>query len=313
MNSPLFVFSSLGGLLFGADPEPGDCAGWEPRFELVLHPSERGVFYPTEIIELEVWILEVCPYASPGQEAYLHSGNLALIEECLEEDPECLYGKRAPAWSFVGPPTGAGCPMSFPCEADSAEERWGQLRVLFLGAGVGCEQPIGIPADGRVFLGTLEQTPEMRFDFSWPWSRRVLVGDTRDAGRCRATEEARFLVEPVSPNLYIQPRDSDPIEIRVVERPFIRGDANDDGALDVSDPIFVLGVLFGEHYGIFQCAHAGDADDNNLHEITDAVFLLLFLFNGGEPPVAPFPDPGYDATPTSSKPDLVGCFAGVFP
>ncbi len=75
---------------------------------------------------------------------------------------------------------------------------------------------------------------------------------------------------------------------------FIRGDANADHLLDISD---VIAILFHNFLGteVF-CQDAVDVDDNGAKEITDAISLLHFLFRGGEAPANPFPDPGLDPT-----------------
>jgi hypothetical protein len=87
------------------------------------------------------------------------------------------------------------------------------------------------------------------------------------------------------------------------EGAFRRGDANADGAADLSDAAAILGHLFlGE--AAAGCEKSADADDNGFLEVTDAVFLLLHLFLGGPAPPQPFPDCGLDPTrdPLSCRP-----------
>jgi hypothetical protein len=79
---------------------------------------------------------------------------------------------------------------------------------------------------------------------------------------------------------------------------FLRGDANGDALLDLSDGVFILSSLFlgGEPPG---CLDAADADDSGVVELTDAIAVLDHLFLGGRPPPAPGPsacgkDPGGD-------------------
>jgi hypothetical protein len=83
--------------------------------------------------------------------------------------------------------------------------------------------------------------------------------------------------------------------------PFIRGDANFDGRINISDPVFTLAFLFtggGSPY----CADAADADDSGGHNITDAIATLNHLFLGAEPLPAPYPREGEDPTA-----DGLGC------
>ena len=79
--------------------------------------------------------------------------------------------------------------------------------------------------------------------------------------------------------------------------PFVRGDANGDGAIDISDGITILQYLFscGEECPMV-CDDAADYDDNGAIEITDAVRIFDFLFQGGAGPDSPYPAPGDDTT-----------------
>jgi hypothetical protein len=77
---------------------------------------------------------------------------------------------------------------------------------------------------------------------------------------------------------------------------FIRGDANEDGSLDLGDPIRILGDLFGPIDPIIPCPDSYDANDDGSANIADAVTLLTYLFNGTAPPAAPFPTCGQDPT-----------------
>lgn len=79
---------------------------------------------------------------------------------------------------------------------------------------------------------------------------------------------------------------------------FIRGDANDDGRLNISDPQSMLGFLFlgGDRPW---CLDAPDANDDGLVNLTDPVFTLSHLFLGGPEPPPPGPlARGLDGTPT---------------
>ena len=79
----------------------------------------------------------------------------------------------------------------------------------------------------------------------------------------------------------------------VVEPMFVRGDTNNDTAVNVADAIFLLAELFsGGPAG--PCEEAGDINQDAAKNIADAVFLLGFLFSGGFPPVSPFPTCGVD-------------------
>ena len=74
---------------------------------------------------------------------------------------------------------------------------------------------------------------------------------------------------------------------------FVRGDADDSGALNITDGIFILNFLFlgGPNP---PCSDSADADDSGAINITDGIFVLNFLFLGGPPPGAPHPNCGLD-------------------
>jgi hypothetical protein len=77
---------------------------------------------------------------------------------------------------------------------------------------------------------------------------------------------------------------------------FIRGDANDDGMVDVSDAVYCINYVFinGDQPS---CLAAADADDNGEIDLIDAIVILHYQFLGGAPPAPPFPEAGPDPTP----------------
>lgn len=82
---------------------------------------------------------------------------------------------------------------------------------------------------------------------------------------------------------------------------FLRGDANRDFQVDLSDALCTLGFLFLSE-GSCQspsCEDPMDTDDDGTVSITDAVYLLGHLFLGKPSPPRPFPDSGADPTPDS--------------
>ncbi|MBN1418727.1 MAG: VCBS repeat-containing protein [Planctomycetes bacterium] len=85
------------------------------------------------------------------------------------------------------------------------------------------------------------------------------------------------------------------------EPTFIRGDANDDGALDIGDHVFIYNYLFGSG-PTPPCFDAADADDSGTVSITDGVFIQNYLAGTGPAPSLPFPEVGTDPTE-----DDLGC------
>jgi hypothetical protein len=133
------------------------------------------------------------------------------------------------------------------------------------------------------------------------------------AGATPASTELRFLDggqgsgEPVKNALEVCGRTvlpesasafvflSGSIEILPEITVFIRGDANGDGGVDISDPQATLGYLFLGR-GAPHCFDAADANDDGRLDISDGIHTLEFLFTGGEPPPPPFPGSGADPT-----------------
>jgi len=87
------------------------------------------------------------------------------------------------------------------------------------------------------------------------------------------------------------------------ETSFVRGDANHDGTLSITDAIVIVGHLFGGEY--HDCHDAVDADDDGQRKLTDAIHVVWHLFVGGAPPPMPYPLCGVDPTP-----DDLGCARG---
>lgn len=82
---------------------------------------------------------------------------------------------------------------------------------------------------------------------------------------------------------------------------FVRGDANSDEAINLTDAVFVLGALFlGGHEP--PCWDAADANDDGTVNLTDPVYLLNFLFLSGPAIPPPYPEKGVDTTE-----DSLGC------
>ena len=76
--------------------------------------------------------------------------------------------------------------------------------------------------------------------------------------------------------------------------PFLRGDADGSGSIDVADAILILEQLFLG--GGSSCLDALDVNDSGSLNIADAIAALGYLFSGAAPPAPPFPTPGPDPT-----------------
>ena len=76
--------------------------------------------------------------------------------------------------------------------------------------------------------------------------------------------------------------------------PFIRGDANADGVLNIADALYGLAYLF--QGGPVVCKDAVDVDDDGALTISDPITVALYLFASGSPPASPFPNCDVDQT-----------------
>jgi len=96
--------------------------------------------------------------------------------------------------------------------------------------------------------------------------------------------------------------------------PFVRGDTDASGVVNLTDAVAVLLYLFsgGREPA---CFDAADSDDNGQLQLTDAVRILGWLFLGGTSPSHPSPSVGDYPTcdcgvdPVTDPPDPLGCAA----
>ncbi len=77
---------------------------------------------------------------------------------------------------------------------------------------------------------------------------------------------------------------------------FLRGDANADGSMNISDPSFILQHLFrGGNEP--DCMDAADVNDDELVDVSDAIYIFAYLFLGQAAPPEPFQECGFDLEP----------------
>lgn len=82
--------------------------------------------------------------------------------------------------------------------------------------------------------------------------------------------------------------DNDYLAIRYNEitgdPPLIPGDCNGDGAVNVSDPVFLQNYLFVPGSPVPEPLCRGDVNDDGAINVSDIVYLLNYLFLPGSPP-----------------------------
>ncbi len=77
---------------------------------------------------------------------------------------------------------------------------------------------------------------------------------------------------------------------------FRRGDANQDGIVNLADGIWMLNELF-QGGPSFDCAGAVDVNFDGQYDAADGISIFSWLFLFGPPPAAPFPDCGLPVGP----------------
>ena len=74
--------------------------------------------------------------------------------------------------------------------------------------------------------------------------------------------------------------------------PFVRGDTNDNGVVDLGDCVTLLSQAF--EGAASTCLSAGDLDGDSDQDLDDFFAVADFLFLAGPPIPAPFPECGFD-------------------
>ncbi len=65
-----------------------------------------------------------------------------------------------------------------------------------------------------------------------------------------------------------------------------RGDANNDGIVDLGDAVYLLNYLF-KSQAAPPITCAGDVNDDGVTDVADVIYLLNYLYKGGDPPPPP--------------------------
>lgn len=86
---------------------------------------------------------------------------------------------------------------------------------------------------------------------------------------------------------------------------FVRSDCNDDTQTDISDMVFLLIYLF-QVGAIPHCLEACEANFDGTIDLADPLTIGNYLFSGGPPPPAPFPNCG-SVTGTLDCDSFDGC------
>ncbi len=149
-------------------------------------------------------------------------------------------------------------------------------------------QVLGPELTDALVVNALRLQPNSYIDFV----HKLLLADDKDGNLNNRTPHMETICKKASF------RELVPISCQDILNPlhFLRGDANDDGEVAISDAIFLLQFLFLGGPSP-QCQDAADINDDGRLDISDAIFTLEFLFlPQGRIIPAPFPLPGPDPT-----------------
>lgn len=100
-------------------------------------------------------------------------------------------------------------------------------------------------------------------------------------------------IDVVEPSFEIWSQwSSPPLQEGEIIHSFLRGDANIDGKVDISDLMAISNFI--NNRGTLDCKDAGDINDDGEISMADLFYLRSWLFLGGSPPKYPFPERGFD-------------------
>jgi hypothetical protein len=82
----------------------------------------------------------------------------------------------------------------------------------------------------------------------------------------------------------------------ITDHKFIRGNPNNDGKVNIADPIWIINELFRSDRNppATVCKDAADANNDGTIDASDALYLIHYQFTGGPQPPAPFGECGFD-------------------
>jgi len=277
------------GLLLGALPAEGRAQ--TPTFELELEPCPGSMTLPLDTRftrEIGVYITASDNSGDDGAQGWGLSLSVNGVEPIGITTEGTVAEEVLPPGVFK-----AAFVQSF--LADCADSKGVVLRgVLSL------TEDTSLPPRGPSLVGRLTiegRTPA--------FAGEPLLAEIGFEDGCRPATGGQSVVNTITwRGESVRPIFGAPCRIVVLgtEAPvFLRGDPNEDRALDISDPIQILYCLFlGE--GCPTCPDAGDMNDDGTMDISDAIHGLGFLFTGSRPP----DPPGHETCGPDSTEDTLG-------
>ncbi|MGQ9590301.1 MAG: lamin tail domain-containing protein [Planctomycetota bacterium] len=159
-------------------------------------------------------------------------------------------------------------------------------------------EPREVAAGGRVTVRGTGFAAGLRVFFGYAEATAVSFDPGVDPAVVEATVPTALppgAVEVRVRNLDGQESEPYAIEILPGTVEFVRGDADMDGLLAITDAIVSLNYLFLSGAEP-PCLDAADATDDGKLNLTDPIYALDHLFRGGPEPPPPYPEKGVDRT-----------------
>jgi hypothetical protein len=92
----------------------------------------------------------------------------------------------------------------------------------------------------------------------------------------------------------------------VVTIDWTRGDANNDGTVNLADGIWIISELF-VNGAASTCSISRDANSDGMFDLADPTYIIMYRFAGGPAPAAPFTDCGQVDGQTPEDCDSSAC------
>jgi hypothetical protein len=195
-----------------------------------------------------------------GSEGKAHASSVGATREAGEPNHGDGDGTRSLWWSWVAPGNGTGV-------LNTSRSTFDTLLAVYTGASLAS---LALVAENDDYDATAI-TSALRFRAVGGTEYQIAVDGFED--------ESGIVVLAWS----FRGDDENPR--------FVRGDCNNDGAVNITDAVCTLEWLF-QGGAEPECAVTTNADGLGAVDLTDPVYLLTYLFRGGPAPAAPFPECG---------------------
>ena len=183
-------------------------------------------------------------------------------------------------WGYVAGWNGPGQKVDFSIHVPAS----GTYELIFHYAGGGGS------ASRRIRIGGATAVANFSFPGTGSWDSYSTVAFERALASGESVVSVAFDSASGSHN-YL---NLDHLVVRSLTPRMVRGDANADGVLDLTDAVAIALYLFGGRPNLVECQAAADADSSGGLDIADALFILRYIFQLGAEPGSPFPECGAD-------------------